>query len=172
MSKFIQTHIFHPSTFPLPTKQKWEKLKSFLFFHFSIFPPFQYFLSSHFSTLPTKQNFKDQHDAISSSTKERQKAPFYNESLGQLRPHVHFILVPEFTKFFVTKVVFENLDDLDLDFKLIDLKSRDFKSIDFKSIDFRSYFKFKHFKGFKSLVDLSNPNSWSFLNFLNKLFGF
>ena len=81
---------------------------------------------------------------ISSSTKERQTAPFYNESLGQLRLHVHFILVPEFTELFVTKVVFENLDDLDLDFK---------------SIDFRSYFKFKHFKGLKSLVDLSNPNS-------------
>ena len=50
------------------------------------------------------------------------------------------------------KVMFGNLD-LDLNLKLIDLKSRDFKSI-----DFRSYFKFKHFKGLKSLVNLSNPN--------------
>ena len=52
------------------------------------------------------------------------------------------------------KVVFGNLDlDLDLDFKLIDLKC-----LDFPFIDFRSYVKFKHFKGLKSLVDLSNPN--------------
>ena len=50
------------------------------------------------------------------------------------------------------KVVFGNLD-LDLDLKLIELKLRDFKSI-----DFRSYFKSKHFKGLKSLVNLSNPN--------------
>ena len=48
------------------------------------------------------------------------------------------------------KVVFTNLD---LDFKLIDLKC-----LDFKSIDFKSYFKSKHFKGFKSFVDLSNRN--------------
>jgi len=53
------------------------------------------------------------------------------------------------------KVAFGKLDlNLDLDFKLLDLKSRDFKSI-----DFRSYFKSKHFRGLKSLVDLSNPNS-------------
>ena len=51
------------------------------------------------------------------------------------------------------KVVFGNLD-LDLDLKLIDLKSRDFKFIDFSS-----YFKSKHFKGLKSLINLSNPNS-------------
>ena len=51
-----------------------------------------------------------------------------------------------------TIIVFENLD-LDLDFKLINLKC-----FDLKSIDFRRYFKSKHFKGLKSLVDLSNPN--------------
>ena len=54
-----------------------------------------------------------------------------------------------------TKVVFGNLDlDLDLNFKLIDLKC-----LDFKFINFRNYFKFKHFKSLKFLVDLSNPNS-------------
>ena len=129
-----------------------------IFFYPPTFSSFHHFLSSHFPTIPIKWNLKDQHDAISSSTKERQTTPFYNESLGQLRPHVHFILVSEFTELFVTKMVFENLDDLDLDldldFKLIDLKSRDFKSI-----DFRSYFISKHFKGQKSLMDLSNPNS-------------
>ena len=53
------------------------------------------------------------------------------------------------------KVVFGNLDlDLDLNFKLIDLKC-----FDFKFINFRNYFKFKHFKNLKFLVDLSNPNS-------------
>ena len=36
MSKFIQTHCFYSSTFLLSTKQKWEKLKSFLSFDFSI----------------------------------------------------------------------------------------------------------------------------------------
>ena len=41
MGKFIQTHFFHPFTFPLPTKQKWRKLK--------------YFLSFHLFTPPTKQ---------------------------------------------------------------------------------------------------------------------
>jgi len=61
-------------------------------------------------------------------------------------PH-HMVL-----KLIFYKVVFGNLD-LDFDLKLIDLKSRDFKSI-----DFRSYFKSKHFKGLKSLVNLSNPN--------------
>ena len=40
MSKFIQTHFFHPSIFSLPTKQKEKKLKSFLSSHFSILPPF------------------------------------------------------------------------------------------------------------------------------------
>ena len=45
--------------------------------------------------------------------------------------------------------MFENLDDLDLDLKLIDLKS----------IDFMSYFKSKHFKDLKSLMNLSNTNS-------------
>ena len=54
-----------------------------------------------------------------------------------------------------TKVVFGNLDlDLDLNFKLIDLKC-----LDFKFINFMNYFKFKHFKSLKFLVDLSNPNS-------------
>ena len=52
------------------------------------------------------------------------------------------------------KVVFGSLDlDLDLNFKLIDLKC-----LDFKFIDFRSYFKFKHFKSLKFLIDLSNTN--------------
>ena len=46
MSKFIQTHFFHPSIFPLPTKQKGKKLKFFLSSH--------YFIFSHFSTPPTK----------------------------------------------------------------------------------------------------------------------
>ena len=36
MSKFIQTHIFHLSTFSLSTKQKLGKLKYFLSFHFFI----------------------------------------------------------------------------------------------------------------------------------------
>ena len=36
----VQTHFFHPSTFPLPTKQKGKKLKSFLSSHFFILPPF------------------------------------------------------------------------------------------------------------------------------------
>ena len=53
--------------------------------------------------------------------------------------------------------------DLDLDLKLTDFKSRDFKSI-----DFRSYFKSKHFKYWKFLVDLSNPNPCPFLNFQTK----
>ena len=53
------------------------------------------------------------------------------------------------------KIVFGNLNlDLDLNFKLIDLKC-----LDFKFIDFRNYFKFKHFKSLKFLVDLSNSNS-------------
>ena len=47
MSKFIQIYFFHHSTFPLPTKQKGEKIKSLLSSH--------NFLSSHFSTSPTKQ---------------------------------------------------------------------------------------------------------------------
>ena len=34
MSKFIQIHFFHPSIFPLPTKQKGEIIKSFLSFIF------------------------------------------------------------------------------------------------------------------------------------------
>ena len=46
MSKFIQTHFFHPSTFSLPTKQKWGKIN--------------FFLSSHFSTPPTKQTLSDE----------------------------------------------------------------------------------------------------------------
>ena len=50
MSKFIQTHFFHPSTFPLQTKQKGEKIKSF--------PSSHNFLSSHFSTPPTKRTIK------------------------------------------------------------------------------------------------------------------
>ena len=54
------------------------------------------------------------------------------------------------SKIIFYKVVFGNLD-LNLDLKLIDLKSRNFESI-----DFRSYFKSKHFKGLKSLVNLSN----------------
>ena len=37
---FTQTYFFHLSTFPLLTKQKWEKLKSFLSFHFSNLPLF------------------------------------------------------------------------------------------------------------------------------------
>ena len=45
MSKFIQTHFFHPSTFSLLIKQNREKLK--------------YFLSSHFSTPPTKRTLSD-----------------------------------------------------------------------------------------------------------------
>ena len=52
--------------------------------------------------------------------------------------------------------MFGNLDldlDLDMNFKLIDLKC-----LDFKFIDFRSYLKSKHFKGLKSLMDLSNSN--------------
>ena len=40
MSKFIQTHFFYPSIFPLPIKKKGEKLNSFLFSYFSILPPF------------------------------------------------------------------------------------------------------------------------------------
>ena len=40
MSKFIQTHFFHPSTFLLPTKQKGEKIKYFLSSHFFIISPF------------------------------------------------------------------------------------------------------------------------------------
>ena len=44
MSKFIQTHFFHPSTFSLPTKQKGEKIN--------------FFLSSHFSIPPTKWTLK------------------------------------------------------------------------------------------------------------------
>ena len=75
MSKFIQTHFFHPFTFLLPTKQKEEKLKYFLsslFHHFIIFYPSTFslptkqkrekiksFLSSHFSTPPTKQTLKE-----------------------------------------------------------------------------------------------------------------
>ena len=47
MSKFIQTHFFHPFTFPLPIKQKREKLKSFLSSY--------HFLSSHFLTPLTKR---------------------------------------------------------------------------------------------------------------------
>ena len=46
MSKFIQTHFFHHFTFPLPTKQKEEKINFFISSH--------YFLFSHFSTPPTK----------------------------------------------------------------------------------------------------------------------
>ena len=42
MSKFIQTHFFYSSTFPLPTKQKWEKLKYFLFLLF--LPPTIFYL--------------------------------------------------------------------------------------------------------------------------------
>ena len=30
--------------------------------------------------------------------------------------------------------------------------------LDFKSIDSKSYLKSKYFKGYKSIVDLSNPN--------------
>ena len=45
MSKFIQIHFFYPSTFPLPNKQKWEKIKSFLSSH--------HFLSSLFFTPPS-----------------------------------------------------------------------------------------------------------------------
>ena len=52
MSKYTWTHFFHPSTFPLPTKKKWVKLK---FFYPLTFPPFHYFLFSHISTPPTKQ---------------------------------------------------------------------------------------------------------------------
>ena len=40
INKFIQTHFFYFSTFSLPTKQKWEKLKFFLSSHFSILLPF------------------------------------------------------------------------------------------------------------------------------------
>ena len=40
MSKFIQRHFFHHSTFSLPTKQKGGKLIFFLFPHFSNLPPF------------------------------------------------------------------------------------------------------------------------------------
>ena len=40
MSKFIQRHFFHHSTFSLSTKQKWGKLIFFLFPHFSNLPPF------------------------------------------------------------------------------------------------------------------------------------
>ena len=36
----VQTHFFHPSTFPLPTKQKGKKLKSSLSSDFFILPPF------------------------------------------------------------------------------------------------------------------------------------
>ena len=53
------------------------------------------------------------------------------------------------------KVVFGSLDlDLDLNFKLIYLKC-----LDFKFIDFRSYFKFKHFKSLKFLVDYIDQDS-------------
>ena len=51
MSKFIQIYFFHHSTFPLPTKQKGEKIKSLLSSH--------NFLSSHFSTPPTKRTLKE-----------------------------------------------------------------------------------------------------------------
>ena len=40
ISKFIQTHFFYFSTFSLPTKQKWGKLKFFLSSHFLILLPF------------------------------------------------------------------------------------------------------------------------------------
>ena len=40
MSKFIQSHFFHPSTFPLPTKKKMRKIKIFLSSHFSTLPLF------------------------------------------------------------------------------------------------------------------------------------
>ena len=40
MSKFIQRHFFHHSTFSLPTKQKGGKLIFFLFPHFSNLSPF------------------------------------------------------------------------------------------------------------------------------------
>ena len=46
MSKFIQTYFFHPSTFLFPTKQKGEKIKSFLFSHFSILPPFSSWINT------------------------------------------------------------------------------------------------------------------------------
>ena len=49
MIKFIQTHFFHPSTFLLSTKQKWEKIKSFLFSHFFILPPFFIISFFHYS---------------------------------------------------------------------------------------------------------------------------
>ena len=54
MSKFIQIHFFYSSTFPLLTKQKGRKLKSFLFSHFFTS---HHFLSSHFSTPPPQSNF-------------------------------------------------------------------------------------------------------------------
>ena len=50
MSKFIQTHFFHSSTFPLSTKQIREKIK--------------FFLSSHFSTSPTKRTLRDQNNIL------------------------------------------------------------------------------------------------------------
>ena len=40
MSKLIQTHFFHFSTFPLPTKQKEEKIKYYLYSHIFIFSKF------------------------------------------------------------------------------------------------------------------------------------
>ena len=46
MSKFIQTYFFHPSTFLFPTKQKGEKIKSFLSSHFSILPPFSCWINT------------------------------------------------------------------------------------------------------------------------------
>ena len=55
MSKFIQTHFFHSSTFSLSTKQKEGKLKSFLS---PTFLSSHHFLSSYFSTPPTKRTLK------------------------------------------------------------------------------------------------------------------
>ena len=41
---------------------------------------------------------------------------------------------------------------------------------EFKFIDFRNYFKSKHFKDLKFLVNFSNLNPWYFLNIPNKIF--
>ena len=55
MSKFIQIHFFHSSTFPLPAKQKWEKLKYFLS---SLFLPPTIFYLFTFSLLQPNEPLK------------------------------------------------------------------------------------------------------------------
>ena len=69
MSKFIQTHFFHSSNFSLSTKQKEDKIKSFLSSHFSHPPTFPLlhpnrplrptFISYWYKVSPKKNNNKE-----------------------------------------------------------------------------------------------------------------